>query len=639
MRTQNQDSWNGNRPGGHHPPNHIRVQLGSTGHSAEIGPGILLTATVIAAAALLFSMVACASTSSAPGSAPFPTPSPLRWTPGATQNSAQTQGEPPSAATEAQLATATVLMEQDRRSKSIRRAYSDARRDAATGDWEIGNDFTARSPLDGPLTMLLDSEGATMMVSCAPAEEPRVSFIRSDAGHTSTSIELWFLEGDGTEARSLRWPRRNEPEWHEKPQYPTANWGTVVHHMNDDSQAIIDGLLLEGVAEMKARFKTGWTRHISERPDDNQHSFQVVGFPSVYEILVGYCRLTPVEIQATVASDALMASTPTPVPSPTLTLVPAKTWQQEWCREHNDPYISVDGHWHPLSGVEGTARLVVRCTGGVLTVGVHVIRDDGAYPQGEVRIAHAVQHGEGVEPYQRHEGGWQRVQGGSGEGLFITLPETAARDVVEVVYGPQFENSRALKLWVLFETGVENGLDPRAHDLSLGTDVVIPLRRLAVTHVLSADASAATPQFRPTTTSRLPEPTPLLTPTPTPTPTPTLPPPAPPSSLHLTAEFINVPTSHNGDAIQLWLYFSEAVSTSYKVLRDVAVQAQNATVIETKRWDGRSDLWRVTVEPDGADDVVITLTAPAGCDDEAAVCTESGKALSNSIAVRVPYGD
>ena len=129
---------------------------------------------------------------------------------------------------------------------------------------------------------------------------------------------------------------------------------------------------------------------------------------------------------------------------------------------------------------------------------------------------------------------------------------------------------------------------------------------------------------------------PASTPAPTPVPTtgPVL------SGIPLAADFLDVPPSHNGeDALQFLLRFTEPVSTSYKVLRDVAIQAVNGTVLESKRVDKRNDLWMVTVEPDRADVMVITLTAPADCDDPASVCTEGGKALSNSPVARVPYGN
>ena len=359
---------------------------------------------------------------------------------------------------------------------------------ADTGGWNLDDGFGLPSSDDRrsderPIVSVRDGE-ATMEVSCAPAEELQISFVRRKAEMTDTDIELTFLEGDGTEIRFLQW-FNNDPGWHKTPAYSTANSGTVIHHMGDDSQAIIDGMLLNGASEVKARFDTGQGFH----RDVNEHAFEIAGYPVVHEILTGYCYLTPAEIQATIVAEALTAPTPTPVPPPTLTPTPLVTWQQEWCREQGTPHTGVEGHWDPLSGVEGTARLIVRCTGGILVVGIHITRNDDIYPENDLGIAYAIQHEDGIEPYRHYEDGWRQVQGGSNEGLFIALPEVAARDVVEIVYGPQFEGSRALKLWVLFDVvaGSDPDQDPRRGNLGLGTDVVIPLRGLAVTHALSAN--------------------------------------------------------------------------------------------------------------------------------------------------------
>ena len=161
-------------------------------------------------------------------------------------------------------------------------------------------------------------------------------------------------------------------------------------------------------------------------------------------------------------------------------------------------------------------------------------------------------------------------------------------------------------------------------------------------------------QWQPAAATAVPSPTPASTPIPTSTPTPTLRPtytPTPTPTLAstprptplsdqspLTAEFRDVPASHNGrDAIQLQLQFTEPVSTSYKTLRDVAIQVENGTVLESKRVDKRSDLWMITIEPEGNGDIVVGLVAPAGCDDAASVCTEGGKVLANSPTALVRY--
>ena len=141
------------------------------------------------------------------------------------------------------------------------------------------------------------------------------------------------------------------------------------------------------------------------------------------------------------------------------------------------------------------------------------------------------------------------------------------------------------------------------------------------------DNPTSTPAPRPTHT---PTPTPTLASTPRPTPLPDQSP--------LTAEFRDVPVSHNGrDAIQFQLLFTEPVSVSYKTLRDVAIQVENGSVRESRRVDKRSDLWMITIEPEGNREVVITLTTPADCADPVAVCTDGGELLSNMPRVTVPH--
>ena len=137
-------------------------------------------------------------------------------------------------------------------------------------------------------------------------------------------------------------------------------------------------------------------------------------------------------------------------------------------------------------------------------------------------------------------------------------------------------------------------------------------------------------------------PTSTLIPTPTYTPTPTSTPALTPETVlgesPLIAAFAEVPASHNGrDSVQFQLLFTEPVSTSYKILRDIAIQVENGSVRQSKRVNKRNDLWMVTVEPEGNLDMVIQLTAPAGCDDAASVCTKGGKALANSPMVLVRY--
>ncbi len=105
----------------------------------------------------------------------------------------------------------------------------------------------------------------------------------------------------------------------------------------------------------------------------------------------------------------------------------------------------------------------------------------------------------------------------------------------------------------------------------------------------------------------------------------------------LTAEFRDAPESHNGeDAFALRIAFSEAVAVSYRTLRDHALEVTGGSVTRAKRVDGRSDLWRITIEPDSDAEVTVVLPVTNDCDAEGAVCTGDGGPLSNRLELTVP---
>ena len=105
----------------------------------------------------------------------------------------------------------------------------------------------------------------------------------------------------------------------------------------------------------------------------------------------------------------------------------------------------------------------------------------------------------------------------------------------------------------------------------------------------------------------------------------------------LTAEFRDAPESHDGeDAFTLRIAFSEAVAVSYRTLRDHALEVTGGRVREAKRVDGRSDLWRITIAPDGDGGVIVVLPVPGSCDAEGAICTGDGGMLSNRLELTIP---
>ena len=107
--------------------------------------------------------------------------------------------------------------------------------------------------------------------------------------------------------------------------------------------------------------------------------------------------------------------------------------------------------------------------------------------------------------------------------------------------------------------------------------------------------------------------------------------------LPLTAEFRDAPAAHGGvDSFTFRIAFSEAVSVSYRTLRDHALEMSGGRVREAKRVDGRSDLWLITIEPDSDADVTVVLPVTEGCDDQGAVCDGDGGMLSNRLELTIP---
>ena len=127
-------------------------------------------------------------------------------------------------------------------------------------------------------------------------------------------------------------------------------------------------------------------------------------------------------------------------------------------------------------------------------------------------------------------------------------------------------------------------------------------------------------------------PTPPPTPTPTPTPTP--------KTTPLTASFEDEAETHNGaDSFTFRIEFSEAISISYKTLRDHSLDVTDGSVTRAKRVNGSSSLWEITVEPDSGADVTITLPVTTDCGDQGAVCTSDGRMLSNEVKLTVTGPD
>ena len=108
----------------------------------------------------------------------------------------------------------------------------------------------------------------------------------------------------------------------------------------------------------------------------------------------------------------------------------------------------------------------------------------------------------------------------------------------------------------------------------------------------------------------------------------------------MTASFEDEAETHNGaDSFTFRIEFSEAISISYKTLRDHSLDVTDGSVTRAKRVNGSSSLWEITVEPDSGADVTITLPVTTDCGDQGAVCTSDGRMLSNEVKLTVTGPD
>ena len=106
----------------------------------------------------------------------------------------------------------------------------------------------------------------------------------------------------------------------------------------------------------------------------------------------------------------------------------------------------------------------------------------------------------------------------------------------------------------------------------------------------------------------------------------------------LTASFEGMPEAHDGEtAFRFRVAFSENVGISFRSLREDAFEVAGGRVTRGKRVDDRRDLFEMTVEPDGAGEVAISLPADRECSVSGAICTkgENRRQLTNTPTATV----
>ena len=112
------------------------------------------------------------------------------------------------------------------------------------------------------------------------------------------------------------------------------------------------------------------------------------------------------------------------------------------------------------------------------------------------------------------------------------------------------------------------------------------------------------------------------------------------SDVPLFGVFAGVPETHDGQTVFTFeLLFSRDPRSdfSYRTLKDHAFTVTGGTVTRTPRLDPPGNLsWKIHVKPNSDGDVTVVLPVTEDCSAQGAICTGSGRPLSNHLEVTVP---
>ena len=99
----------------------------------------------------------------------------------------------------------------------------------------------------------------------------------------------------------------------------------------------------------------------------------------------------------------------------------------------------------------------------------------------------------------------------------------------------------------------------------------------------------------------------------------------------LTGQVEATPATHDGETpFTFRLVLSEDIANGDVDVRDSAFEVSGGSVTAASRVDGRSDLWEITVTPDGTGNITIVLAANRECGTAGALCTADGRMLTTA---------
>ena len=106
----------------------------------------------------------------------------------------------------------------------------------------------------------------------------------------------------------------------------------------------------------------------------------------------------------------------------------------------------------------------------------------------------------------------------------------------------------------------------------------------------------------------------------------------------LLGHFVDMAREHDGSSTFTFeVHFSEAPKLSYRTVRDQLFTIGAGNVTRARRVTKGSNLaFEVTVEPDGVDDVTLSVAPTSDCAASGAVCTRDGRPMQNGLSATVP---
>ena len=109
------------------------------------------------------------------------------------------------------------------------------------------------------------------------------------------------------------------------------------------------------------------------------------------------------------------------------------------------------------------------------------------------------------------------------------------------------------------------------------------------------------------------------------------------SNATLTAEFRNVPTTHNGqDALNLRVAFTSDIDATAEELRNHSFTVTGGAVTRVRQVESRNDLWEITIQPAGQDPVIVDLPPLRACNVPGAICTVQRLRLTGDNKITIP---